>query len=81
LAGFAPTVGNAAAGTLTDLAVIFIKRSPLATDVIYVIETSPDLQPPWTPQVTHGLGNTNPTISYTLSSGGGKIFARLKVGQ
>jgi fibronectin-binding autotransporter adhesin len=79
LAGFDPTVGNAAAGTLTGQIVTFTKRTPLASDISYVIETSPDLQPPWTPQVTHGLGNTDPTITYTLPSGGGRIFARLKV--
>ena len=79
IAGLDPTVPNGSIGTFTGLTLTFTKRSPLATDISYVIETSPNLQPPWTPQVTHGLGNTDPTISYLLPSGGGKIFARLKV--
>ena len=79
IAGLDPTVGDAATGTLTGLTLSFTKRTPLATDITYVIETSPNLQPPWTAQVTHGLGNTDPTIAHTLPSGGGKLFARLKV--
>ncbi len=79
VAGLDPTVSNGAVGTLTGLTLAFTKRSPLAADISYIIETSPDLQPPWTAQVTHGLGNTDPTISYLLPSGGSKLFARLKV--
>ena len=79
IAGLDPTVGNGSIGTFTGLTLTFTKRTPLATDISYIIETSPNLQPPWTAQVTHGLGNTDPSISYLLPSGGGKLFARLKV--
>ncbi len=79
IAGLDSNVGNATSGTFSGLNATFTKHSPLATDITYVIETSPNLQPPWTPQVTHGLGNTDPTITYTLPSGGGNLFARLKV--
>ncbi len=79
IAGLDPTVGNGSIGTFNGLTLKFTKRTPLATDISYVIETSPDLQPPWTAQVTHGLGNTDADIFYTLPSVGGKLFARLKV--
>lgn len=48
-------------------------------DLIYSIETSPDLMDPWTPVVI-GLDGSN-MISYTLPSGETKIFARLRVEQ
>ncbi|MBN8459864.1 MAG: autotransporter-associated beta strand repeat-containing protein [Verrucomicrobia bacterium] len=79
IAGLDPTVSNGAIGTFSGLTLTFTKRTPLATDISYIIETSPDLLNPWTAQVTHGPGNTDPTITYTLPSGGGKVFARLKV--
>ena len=81
VAGLDPTVSNGAVGALTGLTLTFTKRTPLATDISYIIETSPNLLNPWTAQVTHGPGNTDPTISYLLPSGGGKLFARLKVGK
>ena len=79
IAGLDPTASDTAVGSFTGLTLAFTKRSPLAPDLVYIIETSANLQPPWTAQVTHGPGNTNPTISFTLPSGGGKLFARLKV--
>jgi fibronectin-binding autotransporter adhesin len=81
IAGLDPTVSNGSIGTFSGLTLTFTKRSPLATDISYVIETSPDLQNPWSAQVTQGLGNTDPAISYLLPTGGGKLFARLKVEQ
>ena len=70
---------NGSPGTLTGNVLSFAKRPDAVTngDVSYAIETSPDLQNPWTiatPDVNNGS-----TISYTLPSGQGKIFARLKV--
>jgi hypothetical protein len=79
LAELDPTIFDGPIGTLSGLTLTFTKRSPLATDISYIIETSPNLLNPWTAQVTQGLGNTDPTITYTLPSGGGKLFARLKV--
>jgi hypothetical protein len=79
VAGLDPTVANGSIGTFTGLTLTFTKRTPLATDISYIIETSPNLQPPWTAQVTHGLGNTDSTISYTLTSADEKLFGRLKV--
>jgi autotransporter-associated beta strand protein len=82
IAGLDPTVGNGALDTFTGLTLSFTKRQPLATDITYVIETSPDLQSPWTPQVTHTAPvNTDAIISHTLSDGPVKNFARLKVSQ
>lgn len=48
-------------------------------DLIYSIETSPDLMDPWTPVVI-GLDGSN-MISYTLPTGETKIFARLRIDQ
>ncbi len=66
-------------GTFAGLALTFTKRTPLAPDLTYIIETSPDLQTPWTAQVTHGLGNTDGTIICTLPTSGSKLFGRLRV--
>ena len=81
LAGLDPTVPNGAIGTLTGNTLSYTKRQPLAADLSYVIETSPDLRQPWTPQVTQAPGNTDATISYALPTGQGKLFARLRVEQ
>jgi len=72
---------NGAPGTLTGKLLSFAKRPDAVTngDVSYAIETSPNLQNPWT-TVTPDVNNGS-TISYTLPSGQGKIFARLKVTQ
>jgi hypothetical protein len=72
---------NGAPGTLTGNKITFTKRSAAITngDVTYSIETSPNLQPPWSAVVTHNPGSTDATIFYDLPTGQGKIFARLKV--
>ena len=69
-------------GTFSGNLLTFTKRQDAIDngDVTYVIETSTSLAAlSWMPQVTHNPGNTDGTISYTLPSGQGKIFARLKV--
>lgn len=69
-------------GTFISNQLSFTKRQDAIDngDVTYVIETSTTLATnSWVPQVTHNPGNTDGTISYTLPSGQGKIFARLKV--
>ena len=72
---------NGAPGTLTGNVLSFAKRADAVAngDVSYAIETSPNLQNPWT-TVTPDVNDPG-TISYTLPSGQGKIFARLKVTQ
>ena len=80
IAGLDPTVSNGAIGTFIDNTLTFTKRQPLAPDLTYVIETSPNLQTgTWTPQVTQAPGNTDTTISFSLLGGPGKVFARLRV--
>ena len=81
LAGLDPTVPNGAIGTFSGNTLSYTKRQPLAADLSYVIETSPDLRQPWTAQVTQAPGNTDATISYALPTGQGKLFARLRVEQ
>lgn len=75
---------DGSAGTLTGNVLSFTKRPEAVTnrDVTYAIETSSDLLDPWTP-VSHVLPDVNEdnTISYTLPTGLGKIFARLVVTQ
>jgi len=46
-----------------------------------MIETSPNLQPPWTPRVAQAAGDPAPTITYTLPANQGSFFARLVVTQ
>ena len=72
---------NGSPGTLAGKLLSFAKRSDAVSngDISYAIETSPNLQNPWT-TVTPDVNNGS-TISYTLPSGQGKIFARLKVKQ
>lgn len=79
IAGLDPTVSNSSIGTFAGLTLTFTKRTPLGPDLIYIIETSPDLLTPWTAQVTHGLGNTDGIITYTLPTSGSKLFGRLRV--
>jgi hypothetical protein len=73
---------DGSAGTLTGKVLSFTKRAEAVTngDVSYSIETSPDLLEPWT-HVSYVLPDVNDgtTISYTLPTGLGKIFARLVV--
>lgn len=75
---------DGSAGTLTGNMLSFTKRPEAVTngDVTYAIETSPDLLNSWTP-VSYILPDVNngTTISYTLPTGLGKIFARLVVTQ
>jgi len=74
---------NGSPGILTGNVLGFAKRPDAVTnnDVTYAIETSPDLQNPWTP-VTPDV-NDGSAISYTLPTDaeGGRIFARLVVTQ
>ncbi|MEX1116651.1 MAG: hypothetical protein WEB53_15505, partial [Akkermansiaceae bacterium] len=73
---------DGSAGTFTGNALSFTKRQDAIdnADVSWVIETSQTLAPDsWTPAVTQNPGNTDPTISFTLPTGQGKIFGRLKV--
>ena len=83
IAGEDPTAAKATIGTFdgSTHALTFTKRQPLATDLTYVIETSPNLQPPWTARVTQTPSNTDATISYALPTGQGALFARLRVQQ
>jgi hypothetical protein len=73
---------DGSAGSLTGNVLSFTKRSEAVTngDVSYRIETSPNLLDPWTP-VSYVLPDVNngTTITYTLPTGSGKIFARLVV--
>jgi autotransporter-associated beta strand protein len=68
-------------GTLNGNTLSFTKRPEAVTngDLGYAIQTSPDLQDPWT-IATPDLDNST-TISLTLPAGQGKLFARLKVVQ
>lgn len=79
--GFDPQVGNGAAGTLTGNLLSYPKGAEAYAngDVTWSIETSPNLMNPWTP-VTPDVDDSG-IISYTLPSGMGKIFGRLKVAQ
>ncbi|MEX1116650.1 MAG: autotransporter-associated beta strand repeat-containing protein [Akkermansiaceae bacterium] len=73
---------DGSAGTFTGNLLTFTKRQDAIdnADVSWVIETSQTLAPDsWTPAVTQNPGNTDPTISFTLPTGQGKIFGRLKV--
>jgi autotransporter-associated beta strand protein len=82
--GLSPLVSETLANTYNPATrvISFTKGSEAVTngDVAYAIETSPDLLDPWTP-VSYVLPDVNDgtTISYTLPTGLGKIFARLVV--
>jgi|GEM_PF-2147622 len=75
------TGSNGSLGTFNGSLLTYTKRQAAINnqDVTYVIETSPNLLPPWTTQVTQAPGNAEPTISYTLPASLGKMFARLRV--
>jgi len=76
---------NGSPGALTGNVLSFTKRAAAVTnnDVIYSIQTSADLgvsSSSWSIATT-GVVETTSTISYTLPTGQGKIFARLVVTQ
>ena len=70
---------NSAAGTLAGRVLSFTKRADAVAngDVTYEIETSPDLNDPWTTVTTDSGDGT--TINYTLPENAGEIYGRLKV--
>jgi len=70
---------NGSPAILTGRLISFAKRPTAVTnnDVTYAIETSPNLQNPWT--IVTPDANDGATISYTLPADQGKIFARLAV--
>lgn len=72
------TGSDGSAGSFDGSQVAFTKRAEAVTngDVTYTIKTSPDLTT-WT-AVSPTVNNPT-TISYTLPTGAGKIFARLEV--
>lgn len=82
LNGFDPTLPNAGPGALAGGTVSFSKR-PLAVssgDLTYIIEESSTLgvaPSPWT--AVTPLANDSSVISYTLPTGQGKVFVRLRV--
>jgi hypothetical protein len=82
IAGQDPTVGNTSIGTFAGNTLSFTKRLPLATDLVYAIETSTDLGGlvPWT-EAPAGPSyvNNGSTISYLLPGTNPKDFMRLKV--
>lgn len=82
LAGFDPTVPNQLATALASGTLSFTKRPEAVTnnDIVYTIETSSTLGSApgdWT--TAAGAVNDPSTISYTLPTGLGKIFARLHI--
>ncbi|MCU0779528.1 MAG: autotransporter-associated beta strand repeat-containing protein [Akkermansiaceae bacterium] len=80
IAGGNPVAPNAAAGTFTGTTLTVTKRKPLATDLVYSIETSADLGAEgWTAAVTHSPPHAFNAISHTLPLGSGRNFMRLKV--
>lgn len=76
------TASDGSAGSFDGSLLSFTKRGEAVTngDVSYSIETSPNLLDPWT-LVSYVLPDVNngTTISYTLPTGSGRIFARLVV--
>ena len=78
-----PTVSSQPPGTLSGNVLTFTKGSDAIAnnDVIFEIEESTDLgiSDPWATVVTEGTADDTPDISYTLTPGLSKEFARLKV--
>lgn len=74
-----PAASDGAPGTLTGRVISFSKRAEAVAngDVTYQIETSPDLNNPWTTVTPDFEDGT--TIYYTLPAGEEAIFGRLKV--
>ena len=74
-----PAASDGAPGTLTGRVISFDKRAEAVAngDVTYEIETSPDLNNPWTTVTPDFEDGT--TIYYTLPAGEEAIFGRLKV--
>ena len=74
-----PAASDGAPGTLTGRVISFSKRAEAVAngDVTYEIETSPDLNNPWTTVTPDS--NDGTTINYTLPAGEEAIFGRLKV--
>jgi hypothetical protein len=69
-------------GSYTGGLLSFTKRADAVSngDAAYIIETSSTLAAgSWTAQVTHTPPNATNPITYTLPTGQGKIFARLRV--
>ncbi|MCU0792661.1 MAG: autotransporter-associated beta strand repeat-containing protein [Opitutaceae bacterium] len=79
----ADATSRPAANALSGSVVTYAKGAEaiLNGDVSWVIETTANLATgPWTARVTHAAGNTAPTISYDLATGGlQQNFARLRV--
>jgi hypothetical protein len=74
-----PAASDGAPGTLTGRVISYSKRAEAVAngDVTYEIETSPDLNNPWTTVTPDFEDGT--TIYYTLPAGEEAIFGRLKV--
>ncbi|WP_367875080.1 beta strand repeat-containing protein [Luteolibacter sp. Populi] len=83
--GTNPTVSSQPPGTFSGSTVTFVKGSDAIAnnDVIFEIEESTDLgvSDPWATVVTEGTADDTPDISYTLTTGLPKEFARLKITQ
>ena len=74
-----PAASDGSPGTLTGNVLSFTKRPEAVAnrDVTYAIETSPNLREPWT--IVAPAVNDGTTISFTLPTSQGTLFARLKV--
>ena len=79
--GIDPKVPDGSPGSFVDNMLTYYKGAEAVTngDLTYTIETSTNLQGPWNP-VTPDV-NDSSVISYTLPSGLGRLFARLRVTQ
>lgn len=80
--GLDPKSSDVPAGTLEEGVLTFIKGTDAIAsfEVGWVIQQSTDLST-WTDAVTQAAGNPAASISYTLPTGQGKVFARLKAVQ
>ena len=77
--GLDPQAGNGSTGDFTSGLLSFTKGTEAYDngDVTWTIETASDLAGPWTPVTPSDDSAT--IISYTLPTGMGRIFARLKM--